>query len=114
MKKNIDTKSLIEEMDMLLSKKAPVLESLMMPDEDPIACVGDECAKGPECCDGEKCATTGCCIKDEVDQIRQIALEAICKLAQDPSSEAYQFAKKIWNLCDKFVEPQKGGMDTEL
>jgi hypothetical protein len=43
-------------------------------------------------------------IKNEIDQIRQIALKTIARLAENPVSESYQMMKKIWMMCDKAIE----------
>lgn len=43
-------------------------------------------------------------IKNEIDQIRQIALKTIARLAENPLSESYQMMKKIWIMCDKAIE----------
>ena len=43
-------------------------------------------------------------IKNEIDQIRQIALKTIAKLAEDPTTESYQMMKKIWMMCDKAIK----------
>ncbi len=43
-------------------------------------------------------------IKNEIDQIRQIALKTIAKLAENPTAESYQMMKKIWMMCDKAIE----------
>ena len=43
-------------------------------------------------------------IKNEIDQIRQIALKTIAQLAEDPTAESYQMMKKIWMMCDKAIE----------
>lgn len=51
-------------------------------------------------------------IKNEIDQIRQIALKTIARLAENPVSESYQMMKKIWMMCDKAIEsalqPEEG------
>lgn len=43
-------------------------------------------------------------IKNEIDQIRQIALKTIARLAENPTAESYQMMKKIWMMCDKAIE----------
>lgn len=52
-------------------------------------------------------------IKNEIDQIRQIALKTIARLAENPVSESYQMMKKIWMMCDKAIEsamqPEENG-----
>ena len=51
-------------------------------------------------------------IKNEIDQIRQIALKTIARLAESLVSESYQMMKKIWMMCDKAIEsalqPEEG------
>lgn len=43
-------------------------------------------------------------IKNEIDQIRQIALKTIAKLAENPTSDCYKFLKKVWMDCDRALE----------
>ena len=43
-------------------------------------------------------------VTDTINKIRQLALQAIAKLADDPTSEQYQLLKKVWNLVDKAFE----------
>lgn len=43
-------------------------------------------------------------IDGAIDEIRQIALKTIAKLAADPTDDKYQLMKKIWTLCDKTIE----------
>lgn len=46
-------------------------------------------------------------VKDEINQIRTIALKTIARLSDYPNSEGYVMMKKIWNMCDKAMEPAK-------
>lgn len=39
-----------------------------------------------------------------INQIRQIALQGIAKLANNPSSLQYDALKKVWQIIDKTVE----------
>lgn len=50
-------------------------------------------------------------VKDEINQIRVIALKTIARLSDYPNSEGYNMMKKIWNMCDKAMEPAKEGSD---
>lgn len=57
-------------------------------------------------------------VKDEINQIRTIALKTIARLSDYPNSEGYDMMKKIWNMCDKAMAPAKednsnGGGPTE-
>lgn len=47
-------------------------------------------------------------VKDEINQIRTIALNTIARLSNYPNSEGYDMMKKIWNMCDKAIAPAKG------
>jgi len=40
---------------------------------------------------------------ERIAHIREIALDGLQDYAQDVDSEAYQFYKKIWLMCDKAV-----------
>lgn len=44
---------------------------------------------------------------DEVDQIREIALKGMIKLCKTPEDDKYQALKKIFQFCDKAVEPKE-------
>lgn len=46
-------------------------------------------------------------IQDKINQIRQICLQTISELADNPTSNEYDLMKKIWNLCDKTLEGKK-------
>ena len=40
-------------------------------------------------------------VTDTINKIRQMALQAIAKLADNPTSKQYDIMKRIWNICDK-------------
>lgn len=44
---------------------------------------------------------------ERIAQIRQIALDGLQDYAEDVDSEAYQFYKKIWLMCDKAVSEKE-------
>jgi hypothetical protein len=44
---------------------------------------------------------------ERIAQIREIALNGLQDYAQDVDSEAYQFYKKIWLMCDKAVSEKE-------
>lgn len=46
-------------------------------------------------------------IQDKINQIRQLCLQAITELANDPTSQEYDLMKRIWNLVDKTIENKK-------
>lgn len=43
-------------------------------------------------------------VTETINKIRQLSLNAIAKLANNPNSEQYQLLKKIWNMVDKCFE----------
>ena len=108
-KQNIDSKQLISEMKQLLSKPKLTVENMIFSD------VNEEDFENPdEFNDGyeeretmkevpEKNANP-VDVTDTINKIRQLALQAIAKLADDPTSEQYQLLKKVWNLVDKAFE----------
>ena len=51
-------------------------------------------------------------IQDKINQIRQICLQTISELADNPTSNEYDLMKKIWNLCDKTLEGKKENVNT--
>ena len=44
---------------------------------------------------------------ETVNSIRETALKGVTKFANNPSSQEYDFFKKIWNMCDKFANPKQ-------
>lgn len=52
-------------------------------------------------------------VNDEITLIRQTALKAIARLADKPTSEEYNFMKKIWNMCDKAVGDKSASTDSK-
>lgn len=52
-------------------------------------------------------------VTEDINKIRQIALQAIAKLANDPTSEQYQLLKKVWNIVDKAFETKENNKSVE-
>lgn len=52
-------------------------------------------------------------VTDDINKIRQIALQAISKLADNPTSEQYQLLKKVWNIVDKAFENKESNKYSE-
>lgn len=108
-KQNINSKELITEMKQLLHNPKLTVENMIFsdvneedfekPDEfnDGYEEKG-EMAKIPEDDNNQVDVT------DTINKIRQMALQAIAKLANDPTSDQYQLLKKVWNLVDKAFE----------
>ncbi|MCD8207646.1 MAG: hypothetical protein LUD72_06900 [Bacteroidales bacterium] len=107
-----NVRQLVNEMDMMLEDKPSLmLENFMMPEDDvpmgddvPMqdAPVGDDAGMndmGPQVPNDD--------VSAEISQIRQTAIQAIARLADNPGSASYQLMKKIWNLCDKQLETPK-------
>ena len=108
-KQNIDSKQLISEMKQLLSKPKLTVENMIFSDVNE-----EDFEKPDEFNDGyeeEKEVETvpeesgsEVDVTDTINKIRQLALQAIAKLADNPTSEQYQLLKKVWNLVDKAFE----------
>lgn len=84
------------------------LESMFFgQDEQDTAPAGEGEASVPEMdIEPETPPTTETCVDDDIVKIRQIALGAIAKLADQPTSPIYQTMKKIWAICDKTTESE--------
>lgn len=108
-KQNIDSKQLISEMKQLLSKPKLTVENMIFSDVNE-----EDFEKPDEFSDGyeEKKPmenvpeenVNSVDVTDTINKIRQLALQAIAKLADDPTSDQYQLLKKVWNLVDKAFE----------
>lgn len=111
-----ELKQMLGENNRKYNKKKKLLEGYLsetdfdptMDDEMPPSQEGceDFPLKGMSCGDGDAMAQERGIlpIKNEIDQIRQIALKTIARLAENPVSESYQMMKKIWIMCDKAIE----------
>lgn len=112
-KDSIDCKELINEMKQMVHKPKLTLESMIFSgmDETDDNQYGDEfeteVEDKPQETDMETKGSIG--INGALNKIRQISLEAIAKLADNPTSEEYQILKKIWNTVDKAFESKKTG-----
>jgi hypothetical protein len=88
-------------------KKKPLLEGYLSEEDfdEPMISQGEE-DYGMDSGEGDAMAMEKGIlpIKNEIDNIRQIALKTIARLAEDPTSESYQMMKKIWMMCDKAIE----------
>ena len=88
-------------------KKKPLLEGYLSEEDfdEPMISQGEE-NYSMESGEGDAMAMEkgSLPIKNEIDNIRQIALKTIARLAEDPTSESYQMMKKIWMMCDKAIE----------
>ena len=108
-KQNIDSKQLISEIKQLLSKPKLTVENMIFSDVNE-----EDFEKPDEFNDGyeeEKEVETvpeesgsEVDVTDTINKIRQLALQAIAKLADNPTSEQYQLLKKVWNIVDKAFE----------
>lgn len=108
-KQNIDSKQLISEMKQLLSKPKLTVENMIFSDVNE-----EDFEKPDEFNDGyeeEKEVETvpeesgsEVDVTDTINKIRQMALQAIAKLADNPTSKQYDIMKRIWNICDKSFE----------
>ena len=116
MNTHMNGKNIIAEMKQQLGitkrKRSPLMESILCDEED-YGMDEREPQYGPqrpdmdvpEGDDEEMGMEAGSSDVDSaIDEIRQIALKTIAKLASDPTDEKYQLMKKIWQLCDKTIE----------
>ena len=116
MKRNY-TSRLIEEMNQLLDKGRKLNETMQWSPEqydteanEPGFDAGPELAYGYE--DEEDGGTNmeqpalqgDPEVTNMINQIRQIALQGIAKLANNPTSPQYDALKKVWQIIDKTVE----------
>lgn len=108
-KQNIDSKQLISEMKQLLHKPKLTVENMIFSDVNE-----EDFEKPDEFSDGYEEKETmkevpeesrsEIDVTDTINKIRQLALQSIAKLADNPTSEQYQLLKKVWNLVDKAFE----------
>lgn len=107
--KRQSNREIIDEMKLMLEEKPKLtLESFVMPhmeeneeenyeEEQPVGAT--EAMDEPE-----EMAADNCGIEKELTQIRKIALSAINKLADRPTSNQYKTMKQIWNTVDRATE----------
>lgn len=101
---NTENKELIREMKQMLHKPTMTLESMIFSgmneesdDEDKFA----EEMPSDDMSSQNIPVSDSVDVTDSINKIRQIALQAIAKLANDPTSKQYDIMKRIWNICDK-------------
>lgn len=106
-KKNCGT--LIEEMKKLLKKPTLTMESMIFSDvnEDDLEHDDDVPEMRDEEPDYDGHGPANDDITEIINKIRQLSLQAIAALADDPTSPQYQLLKKVWNLVDKSFESEK-------
>lgn len=109
-KQNINSKQLISEMSQMLRKPKLTMENMIFSDvnEDDFENTEDfsEAQQGEENADVPQNAN-GIDVTDTINKIRQLSLQAIAKLADNPTSDQYQLLKKVWNLVDKSFETKE-------
>ena len=54
-------------------------------------------------------APSGMDVKAFIDDIRKKSLKGMAQLADNPDDPNYDTLKKIWQICDKAYNDQKGG-----
>lgn len=112
--KKQSNRELIDEMKLMLEDKPKLtLESFVMPhmeeneeehyEEEPSE-EGVDVMNEPE-----EMVADNCGIEKELTQIRKIALSAINKLADRPTSNQYKVMKQIWNQVDRATESSDEG-----
>lgn len=111
-KKLIGTKELITEMRSMLKEPKLTLENMIFSemDNDDVDSNTEQCRDN---CDGmdngadngkDTRSTSNPSISSSISQIRKIALGAISRISDNPTSPEYDLLKKIWNMCDKGIE----------
>lgn len=115
-KQKIDNKTLISEMKQMLHTPKLTLENMIFSDlnEDDLENYYDDgMPQGGEEGGNPKMGMEEPNIPNEnditgtINKIRQLALQSIAKLADDPTSKEYDIMKRIWNICDKSFETDK-------
>lgn len=99
---NTENKELIREMKQMLHKPTMTLESMIFSGMNEEGDEEDEFVE--EMPSDDMPVGDSVDVTDSINKIRQIALQAIAKLADNPTSEQYQLLKKVWNLVDKAFE----------
>lgn len=110
-KKNIDSRELINEMQSLLKTPKLTLENFIFSEDEHDFEPEEEEVEEPE--RFEVPQGTGVDVTDDIIKIRKLALDAIGKVADDPTGEQYQLLKKIWNMVDKAYEAKGKPADIE-
>ena len=108
-KQDIDSKQLISEMSQMLRKPKLTMENMIFSDvnEDGFEDTEDFSEAQPEENEDIPQNTNDVDVTDTINKIRQLSLQAIAKLADNPTSEQYQLLKKVWNLVDKSFEAKE-------
>ena len=116
MKKKTYTSKLISEMNQMLDEGSRMLnETMQWPPADSYESEANEPGfdGGPELGrfnddggseDQQPVVNADPEVTQMINQIRQIALQGIAKLANNPTSIQYDALKKVWQIIDKTVE----------
>lgn len=103
--KRQSNREIIDEMKLMLEEKPKLtLESFVMPHMEENE--EENYVEEPSVEDNEpeEMVADNCGIEQELTQIRKIALSAINKLADRPTSNQYKTMKQIWNTVDRATE----------
>lgn len=111
--KRQSNREIIDEMKLMLEDKPSLtLESFVMPhtqENEEEGYNGEEQEPNIPIEEPEEMTTDNSGIEKELTQIRKIALSAINKLADRPTSNQYKVMKQIWNQVDKATEIPEDG-----
>lgn len=111
--KRQSNREIIDEMKLMLEDKPSLtLESFVMPhmeENEEEEYNGEEQEPNVPIEEPEEIAADNSGIEKELTQIRKIALSAINKLADRPTSNQYKVMKQIWNQVDKATEIPEDG-----
>jgi hypothetical protein len=111
--KRQSNREIIDEMKLMLEDKPSLtLESFVMPhmeENEEEEYNGEEQEPNVPIEEPEEMTTDNSGIEKELTQIRKIALSAINKLADRPTSNQYKVMKQIWNQVDKATEIPEDG-----
>lgn len=106
--KRQSNREIIDEMKLMLEEKPKLtLESFVMPhmeENEEENYVEEPSVEDDAPIDKPEEMADNCGIEKELTQIRKIALSAINKLADRPTSNQYKIMKQIWNTVDKATE----------
>lgn len=113
--KDINNQELISEMQTMLRKPKLTMESMIFSDvnEDDFEDSENMNDMPSDEDNVELPEENPIDVTDTINKIRQMSLQAIAKLADNPASEQYQLLKKVWNLVDKAFETDKKNINGE-
>lgn len=102
-----ETKNTLNEIKEILNKNITLESVFFSEDNDEFQNNVDDMNTDDEIENGDEEFENVNSFEDTVNQIRKTALDGVTAYSSNPSSQEYDFFKKIWNMCDKFVSPKQ-------